>query len=65
MIFYTVTHYDDMMTNHSYFATKKEAIDCCIEYSIPPSERDIKKCIIEDNKRGVIAQFNQCAVENN
>jgi len=66
MIFYIVSNTCDIncVVSKSYFATKKEAINYSIAMSYAPSERDIRKCIIEDNKRSIIKQFNQCAVEN-
>ena len=64
MIFYKLTHpmpYD-LDQSYEYFATKKEAVDYCIQNEYPTDEREIEKCSVALKKRDLIKQFNLCAV---
>jgi hypothetical protein len=64
MIFYRLMHPSRFIgeQGHEYFATKKEAVDFCIQNEYPTDERDIKKCSITLKKRDLIHQFNLCAI---
>ena len=64
MIFYRVTHPGRFIgeQGHEYFATKKEAVDYCIENEYPTDERDIEKCYVKLRKRDLISEFNFCAI---
>lgn len=64
MIFYRLSHpmpYD-LDQQHEYFATKKEAVDYCIQNEYPTNERQIEKCSVTLKKRDLISEFNFCAV---
>tara|TARA_B100001250_G_scaffold12871_3_gene11248 strand:+ start:8319 stop:8522 length:204 start_codon:yes stop_codon:yes gene_type:complete len=64
MIFYRLITPNDFVGEErtEYFATKKQAVDYCIENKYPTNERDIRKCYIKLNKRDLILQFNVCSL---
>ena len=63
MIFYRLTHpmNVDLDQSNEYFATKKEAVDYCIQNKYPTDERQIEKCYVALKKRDLISEFNFCA----
>lgn len=64
MIFYRLTHPSRFVGEQGceYFATKKEAVNYCIQNEYPTDEREIKKCSVALKKRDLISEFNLCAI---